>query len=107
MSRVLILAPAMLLLAACGTTSALPTPPPVVDACPPSATAATEPRPAEVKITEDERLGLDVAGIRILGVDRFADLSLSEAQQDARSARLEQRIDQTRNWCTARQPRPG
>lgn len=106
MSRVLILV-AALALAACQTVPEPEPTKPVLDACPPSATATIEPRPREISVTNDERLGLDVAGIRILGADRFADLSLSEAQQDARSVRLEARVEQTRRWCESRQPQPG
>ncbi|WP_332657385.1 hypothetical protein [Brevundimonas sp.] len=106
MSRVLILV-AALALAACQTVPEADPAPPVLDACPPSATATVEPAPREVPVSNDERLGLDVAGIRILGADRFADLSLSEAQQDARTVRLEGRVEQTRRWCEGRQPRPG
>ena len=106
MSRVLILC-AALALGACQTVPDYVPPPPVIDACPPSATAALEPRPPQVPITEAEQGALDLSGIQTLGVDRFADHSLSEAQQDARAVRLESRIEQTRTWCVSRQPRPG
>lgn len=106
MSRVLILI-AGLALAACQTTPERVITAPVIDPCPPSATAALEPRPGAVPVTDDERLALDVGGIRILGADRFSARELTENQKDARTARLENRIEQTRRWCTARRPDPG
>lgn len=106
MSRVLILM-AGLALAACQTTPELVVPPPVIEPCPASAMAALEPRPGAVPVTTDEQLALDVGGIRILGADRFSARELSLAQKDARSARLESRIEQTRRWCAGRRLDPG
>ncbi|MFC7378288.1 hypothetical protein [Brevundimonas sp. GCM10030266] len=106
MPRILILM-AGLALAACTTTPEPVISAPVLDPCPASATAALEPRPGAVPVTEDERLALDVGGIRILGADRFSARELSEAQKDARTARLESRIEQTRRWCAGRRPDPG
>ena len=106
MSRVLILA-CGLLCAACQTTPGPVAPVPVIEPCPASATAALEPRPGAVPVTDDERLALDVGSIRILGADRFSARELSQAQKDARTARLENRIEQTRRWCAGRRPDPG
>lgn len=107
MHRSLTLATAVLLLAACNTIPKDAAPSPVVEPCPASATAALEPRPGTVPVTEEERLALDVGSIRVLGPDRFSARALSEAQQDARTTRLESRIEQTRRWCAARRPDPG
>ncbi|RZJ47405.1 MAG: hypothetical protein EON87_00800 [Brevundimonas sp.] len=107
MHRSLILTAAALALSACGTTPAPSPSAPIIDSCPASATAALEPRPATVAVSEDERLQLDVGGIRVLGADRFSARELSEAQKDARTARLEGRIEQTRRWCAGRRPDPG
>lgn len=98
---------AAMAVAGCATTDAVPPVAPVLDACPPSATAALEPRPAGVTLTDTEQRGMDDAGIRVLGPDRFGERELSEAQKDARTRRLEGRIEQTRTWCVERQPRPG
>lgn len=105
MHRPLILA-AALLLTACQTTrpaAPVPTPP---DPCPASAAAALEPRISQPPLTDQEQLALDVGGIRILGADRYAGRELGRAQADARTARLESRIEQTRRWCDGRRAEP-
>lgn len=101
MHRPLILAAAMLLTACQTVRPADPVPPPP-DPCPASASAALEPRPGQVTLTDQEQLALDVGGIRILGADRYAGRELGRAQADARTARLENRIEQTRRWCLGR-----
>ena len=88
------------LLVGCETVPDLPpTLPP--DPCPPSAAAAVEPVIDRVVLTPPQRLALDVAGIGALG-DLYTAYALSEAQREARSARLEARLNLTREWCAAR-----
>lgn len=106
MPRVLILAPALLLLVACGTTEIVPGTTPPIDGCPPSAAADLEPRPAQAPVTDDEQLQLDLAGLRVLGTDRHSARELGQAQERAWGARQATRITQTRDWCRERQ-KPG
>lgn len=88
------------LLVGCETVPDLPpTLPP--DPCPPSAAAAVEQPVGRVVLTPQQRLALDVAGIGALG-DLYTIYALSEAQREARAARLEGRVSQTREWCAAR-----
>lgn len=107
MQRALIIVAAGLALAACGHASEPEVIVPLPDPCPASGTAELEPRPPQVAITDDEDLALGVQGIRILGPDRYAGRELSRAQAEARTARLETRIEQTRRWCASRRPDPG
>lgn len=106
MHRPLILA-AALLLSACQTVRPADPVPIPADPCPASATAALEPRPSQLAVSDQEQLALDVGGIRILGADRYAGRELGRAQADARTARLESRVEQTRRWCEGRRPDPG
>lgn len=91
-----------LLLAACATNDPSPPVKPIKDPCPPSAAAEVEPRPASVTLTEAQQFAFDAAGLHALGDALFPAYALSEAQQKARAARLEQRVEQTRQWCASR-----
>jgi hypothetical protein len=91
---------AALFVAGCETTPALPPALPP-EPCPPSAAAAVEDRVVSPLLTPAQRLALDVAGIGVVG-DLYEAYALAEAQKEARAVRLENRIEQTRAWCLAR-----
>lgn len=89
------------IVAGCETVPALPPELPP-EPCPPSAAAAVEPAIVFPVLTSAQRLALDVAGVRVLG-DVYSALALAQAQDAARSDRLEGRVNETRVWCEARQ----
>lgn len=101
MRRSLILAAVAAALVGCETVPALPPELPP-EPCPPSAAAEVEPKVVLPVLTPAQRLALDVAGLGALG-DTYTALALAEAQVRARSARIEGRVIETREWCITRQ----
>jgi len=95
----------LIVVAALALAACTPTPDPTLpikpDPCPPSAAAAVEADADRVGLTEDQQLKLDIAGIGALG-DLYVRYILGESQHGARAARLENRVEQTREWCSAR-----